>query len=195
MKRIIQKILFRIRAGASTKILSPLRKLFLSIQGLDIGDTTLPSSYFSWPHKVKIGNKCQLESHICFKHDGVWSEGKSIIIGDRVFIGRNTEFNIRKLVSVGDDCLIASNCKFIDHDHGFADIEMPMNLQPGPEEEIILENNVWLGANVVVLKGVVIGCGAIVAAGAVVNKSIPSCEVWGGVPARKIGVRKSEDKS
>ena len=67
-----------------------------------------------------------------------------------------------------------------------------MNIQPNVEAEIILENNVWLGVNVTVLKGVTIGSGAIVAAGAVVTKSIGPNEIWGGVPARKI---KSRDAS
>lgn len=46
--------------------------------------------------------------------------------------------------------------------------------------------NVWIGANAVILRGVSIGEGAIVAAGAVVNHDIPSHEIWGGVPAKKI---------
>lgn len=51
---------------------------------------------------------------------------------------------------------------------------------------IHIGNNVWIGANVTILKGVTIGDGAIVAAGAVVRQDIPNCEIWGGVPARKI---------
>lgn len=56
-----------------------------------------------------------------------------------------------------------------------------MNSKP-----IHIGNNVWIGANVTILKGVTIGDGAIVAAGAVVRQDIPNCEIWGGVPARKI---------
>jgi len=47
-------------------------------------------------------------------------------------------------------------------------------------------NNVWIGANTVILRGVSIGDGAVIAAGAVVNHDVPSYEIWGGVPARKI---------
>lgn len=54
---------------------------------------------------------------------------------------------------------------------------------------VYLEDNVWLGANVVVLTGVTIGAGAVVAAGAVLTKPVPPFEIWGGVPARKIGDR------
>lgn len=60
-----------------------IRKAWFTSQGLTIGNTTLPKISVSWPHKVKIGNACVLEEGILFKHDGIWSEGKSIVVGDR----------------------------------------------------------------------------------------------------------------
>ena len=68
-----------------------------------------------------------------------------------------------------------------------------MNKQPCPDGEIILGDDVWLGVNVVVLKGVTIGRGAVVGAGAVVTKSIPSFEIWAGIPARRIGERQNAE--
>lgn len=52
----------------------------------------------------------------------------------------------------------------------------------------IIKDRVWIGANVIILRGVTIGEGAIIAAGAVVTKDVPSQEMWGGVPARLIRV-------
>jgi acetyltransferase-like isoleucine patch superfamily enzyme len=131
-----------------------------------------------------------LEHDIHFKYDGIYAPGPTIIIGDRVFIGAGSEFNIRRGVQIGADCLIASGCKFVDHDHGTSRRDVPMNQQAdGAEAAITLEEDVWLGANVIVLKGVRIGRGAIVAAGAVVTKSVPAYEIWGGVPARKLSER------
>jgi acetyltransferase-like isoleucine patch superfamily enzyme len=66
-----------------------------------------------------------------------------------------------------------------------------MRLQRSIEKPIIIGNDVWIGANAVILKGVEIGDGAVVAAGAVVNKPIAAYEIWGGVPAKKIGQRKN----
>ncbi len=142
-----------------------------------------------WPHQVVLGRKCILEDDVFFKYDGFWMPGPCICIGDRVFLGRGSEFNIRNRITIGDDCLIASGCKFIDHDHAMEVGDLPMNKQPCPDAPIVLENGAWLGVNVVVLKGVIIGTGAVVGAGSVVTKSVPSYEIWAGVPARKIGER------
>ena len=166
-----------------------LKKNYLRLRGLSIGHSTYFSTLkFEWPHKVSIGNHCNLEDGIYFKHDGFFSKGQTIVVGNHVFIGRGCEFNIRQSISIGDDCLIASGCKFIDHDHGM-DIDKPMRLQQSVDAPIVIEKNAWLGFNVIVLKGVCIGSGAIVAAGAVVTKSIPANEIWGGVPAKFIKKR------
>ena len=152
--------------------------------------TLLPKVHVTWPHQVSLGANCTLEHDIYFKFDGIYAPGPSILIGDRVFIGFGCEFNVRKRVEIGGDCLIASGCKFVDHDHGTARRDLPMREQTdGAELPIAIGADVWLGANVVVLKGVSIGRGAIVAAGAVVTKSVGEYEIWGGIPARKIGER------
>ena len=151
--------------------------------------TELPRLHITWPHQVAIGSNCKLEHDIYFKYDGIWQPGTAIKIGDNVFIGAGCEFNISEGITIGNDALIASGCKFIDHNHGTALNEL-MRTQVGPKEAIKIEPNVWLGVNVVVLKGVIIGEGAIIAAGAIVTKSVGANEIWAGVPAKKIGERK-----
>ena len=148
--------------------------------------TQLPRMAVTWPHQVEIGARCLLEGEISFKFDGIWREGHSIVIGDETYIGRSCEFNIQKSFQTGSHCLIASGCKFIDHG---VEIGQPMNQQAGAEAAIVLGNSIWLGVNVVVLKGVRIGDGAVVGAGAVVTKSIPAFEIWAGIPAKRIGAR------
>ena len=153
--------------------------------------TLLPKMRVTWPHQVSLGAGCTFEHDIHFKYDGIWAPGPSIILRDRVFVGFGCEFNVRRRLEIGSDCLIASGCKFIDHDHGTARGEVPMREQTaGAEAEIVLEEDVWLGVNVVVLKGVRIGRGAIIAAGAVVTGEVPAYEIWGGIPARKLSERR-----
>ncbi len=122
-----------------------------------------------------------------FKFDGIWQPGPRLVFADDVFIGTGCEFNIRQSISVGAHTIIASGCRFIDHDHGYSDRATPIASQPdGTEAKIILESDVWIGANVVVLKGVTIHKGAIIAAGSVLTKSVGAFEIWGGVPAKKL---------
>lgn len=61
------------------------------------------------------------------------------------------------------------------------------------DQDVIIEEDVWCGANVTILKGVTIGRGSIIAAGAVVTKSIPSYSIAGGVPAKVIKKRMSDE--
>ena len=179
----------RYRYWAGTR--SWLRKRWYSLLGMKIGTgTALPKLYMTWPNQVAIGQNCILEHGIYFKFDGTWQPGPSIQIGNQVFIGSSCEFNISQGIDIGDNALIASGCRFIDHDHGMR-LGVPMNSQAGTKQAIRLGSDVWLGCDVVVLKGVEIGAGAVVAAGAIVTKSILPNEIWAGVPARKIGQRTS----
>jgi acetyltransferase-like isoleucine patch superfamily enzyme len=163
-----------------------LRKCRLSLRGARIGQGTwLPRVHVPWPHQLSLGRKCIIEPDVFFKYDGFWKPGPSIQIGDRVFIGRNTEFNICSGITIADDCLIASGCTFVDSDHG-TDPDRPMNEQPLKGAAIVLEENVWIGAQCMVLKGVRLGRGAVIGAGSVVTKSVPAGEVWAGVPARQL---------
>ena len=186
---MLYKIIYILKRQIN-RIKNAVYKRLLKINGATIGKNTLLAKLtLTWPHKVSIGKNCILEDNIFFKHDGPHSHGKSIFIGNDVFIGANCEFNIKKKIIVGNNTLIASGCKFIDHDHGTLKCEL-MRIQIGPEEDIIIDEDVWIGANAVILKGVNINKGAIIAAGAIVNKSVPAYEIWGGVPAKKIGERK-----
>jgi len=189
MQKFIQKGIFILRFRYFKKYGNALRKLFLKIQGMKIGKATgIPKMHVTWPHQVTIGHKCRLEHDIYFHYDGIWKEGPSIIIGNNNFIGYGCEFNITKKITIGNDCLIASGSKFIDHNHGTS-LASLMREQISTEKEIVIGNNVWIGANVIVLSGVTIKDGAIIAAGAVLNKNVPANEIWGGIPAKKIGDR------
>lgn len=172
-----------------TKIRSYFRKKWLCILGAQIGaGTILKKTYVTWPHQIYLGKDCILEHDISFKFDDAWQPGPNIQIMDRVFVGSGCEFNIRHGIKIGSDSLIASGCRFVDHDHGIS-LGSPIGAQPGPGGSIELGYDVWLGCNVIVLKGVIIGDGAVVAAGAVVTKSILPNEIWAGMPAKKIGQR------
>lgn len=64
-----------------------------------------------------------------------------------------------------------------------------MDLEGIYDQDVIIEKDVWCGANVTILKGVKIGRGCIIAAGAVVTRSLPPYSIAGGVPAKVIKKR------
>jgi len=189
MTRVLQKALFRGRAVAHDLFAALVRKPWWRLQGMTIGrGATIRSLEANWPHKIAIGERCQLEPGIFFKFDGIWSPGRAIEIGAGTFLGRGTEFNIVAGIRIGADALIGSGCKFIDHDHGIAP-GRAIGPQPVSRAPITVDDGAWLGVNVIVLQGVTIGAGAVVAAGAVVTHSVPPNEIWSGVPARRVGSR------
>ena len=189
IKYVLHQTAFVSRIRYLAVLLGMVRKRWYALLGMKIGrGTVLPAIYITWPNQVVISHGCLLEHHIHFKCDGIWKDKISISIVDNVFIGTNCEFNIKAGIEIGDNSLIASGCRFIDHDHGI-ELGKLMHVQHGPEKPIKIGADVWLDCNVIVLKGVTIGNGAVVAAGAVVTKSILPYEIWAGVPARKIGQR------
>jgi acetyltransferase-like isoleucine patch superfamily enzyme len=111
-----------------------------------------------------------------------------IRIGPCTYINRNTMLDATESLEIGSRCAIGPGCYLTDHDHGL-DPSLPPLGQPMVSAPTRLGNEVWLGANVVVLKGVTIGDGAVVGAGSVVTKDIPTGAVAVGVPARIVRIR------
>jgi len=146
------------------------------------------SLHVTWPHQVSLGRGCRIEHGVYFHYDGIYSPGPCIVIGDDCFIGSGSEFNISKRIVVGNECLIASGCRFVDHNHGM-EMGTLIGKQEGRADVIVIEDDVWIGANAVILEGVTIGTGAVVGAGAVVTHSVPAYAIVGGVPAKFIRSR------
>jgi acetyltransferase-like isoleucine patch superfamily enzyme len=187
MKELLYKILFKI---CNNSIISKIYTIYFIFRGLNT-DSHIPSNqlFFTWPHKVSIGKNCIIEHHVFFKHDGPYSLGKSIIINDGCFIGSCTEFNINERIVIGENCLIASGVLFVDHNHN-TNLGTNIKEQVYPTAPILIEDDVWIGAKAIILMGITIGVGAVIAAGSIVNQDVPPFEIWGGVPAKKIKVRK-----
>lgn len=183
----IWKIFYWGRHSCWHNRLRNLREICYKLQGMQMGEKThLGKITATWPHTVALGDRCRIENGVIFQYHGPWKDSPALVFGNRVHISANTHFNIQKLIQVGDDVMIAAGCKFVDHDHGHSKADAPMSLQPVVKNPIIIEDNVWIGANSVILKGVHIGSGTIIGAGSVVCKNVPTGEIWGGVPAKFI---------
>lgn len=89
----------------------------------------------------------------------------------------------------GDNVLIGPGVKMFTSNHGTKLCGIPMVYQQRTEKDIIIGNDVWIGANSILVSGVKIGDGAIVAAGSVVTKDVPQNAIVGGSPAKVIKYR------
>lgn len=132
-----------------------------------------------------LGKDCNIEQNVFF------GGGKGIRVDNFSGIGINARIQgpltIGKCVMMGPDVLIYTQ------NHKVADISLPMILQGETEPQAVtIEDDVWIGARVIILPGVTIGKGAIIGAGAVVTKDVEPYAIVGGMPAKVIGSRKSE---
>lgn len=115
---------------------------------------------------------------------------ENISVGNHVFFGVNTQvLTTQAQLILGNHIMFGPGVTVITGNHRTDVIGKYMcdltdkDKRPENDADIIIEDDVWVGANATILKGVTIGRGSVVAAGAVVTKSFPPYSIIGGVPA------------
>jgi galactoside O-acetyltransferase len=125
--------------------------------------------------------------------DGAVLEAVSgrLTIGNDVSINRRVCLDASNggVIELGNDVLIGPNVVVRAANHEFNDPGVPIRLQGHRAGKILVQEDVWVGANAVLLAGVQIGKSSVVGAGAVVTRDVPPYSVVGGVPAVVIGSR------
>lgn len=113
--------------------------------------------------------------------------GAVVRIGDRTRI-HGTCIHAFDSITVGANCLIAANCQIFDGNGHEPSFDNPAGrlATSSTATPVVIGDNVWVGANTLILPGVHIGSGSIVAAGSVVTKDIPPLCLAAGNPARII---------
>lgn len=139
---------------------------------------------------VRIGNNCVFNNY----NDVGWYSKCSIWVRrDAVLtIGDNSGFNgvllyTAKKIEIGNHVKVGGGTKIFDTDFHPINFELRRyTLDKTKTASVKIEDDVFIGTNCIICKGVSIGSRSIVAAGSVVTRSIPSDEIWGGNPAKKI---------
>ena len=116
--------------------------------------------------------RCDLDAH----------EGGRLEIGSGVFLNYGCSISAHTAVRIGDRCLIGQYAIIMDCDHHDPD----GSEGHGSPRPIVIEDHVWMGARVTVLKGVTIGARSVIGAGSVVTHDIPPGVLAAGLPARVI---------
>jgi acetyltransferase-like isoleucine patch superfamily enzyme len=111
-------------------------------------------------------------------------EGAVFEIGSSSYICSGATIRVAQRVCIGDRCAISWNVTIIDSD--FHEYQLEDGTIPEKTKEVVIGNNVWIGNNVLILKGVHIGDDAIIAAGSVVTKDVPAGCAVGGNPVKVI---------
>jgi acetyltransferase-like isoleucine patch superfamily enzyme len=130
-----------------------------------------------------IGERLRLVSTVATT-ELVAAYGGRLEIGSGVFINYGCSISANQLIRIGDNCSIGPYTIMMDND--FHRLEPERRNERPDSAPIVLEENVWLGARVIVLKGVTIGTGSVVGAGSVVVKDIPPRCLAAGMPAKVI---------
>lgn len=162
------------------------------------------------PHKISIDDNVVIDDNCCLDAKGTTNRGIDLKRG--VFIGRNTilsckngdilldedanvGFNVEVFsaasVRIGRKVLVAAYTYLVGGDHLYDRVDVPVLEQGRTARGIEVDDNVWLGAHVVVADGVRIGRDAVIGAGAVVTGDVPAFHVAAGVPARVLRDRRS----
>ncbi len=124
---------------------------------------------------------------------------QNISIESDVYIGPGATFNASKSgITIKSKVMFGPNVTIMGGDHNTTTIGKYMfdikDKLPENDQPVIIQKDVWVGANAIILKGVTIGYGSIVAAGSIVTKSIPPFTIVAGIPAKVIKNRFSDEE-
>lgn len=117
------------------------------------------------------------------KSQGIYIN-RNATISRNIRIGNNSGIGANSIVgrgtSIGNDVMMGPQCMIYTRNHEFSRSDIPMNQQGIQDfEPVIIGNDVWIGARVIILPGVKIGTGCIIGAGSVVTKDIPDYAIGG----------------
>lgn len=143
----------------------------------------LKSLYLRYCFKAKIGKRVVFYSNI-------WIfTGRNLTLGDDVDLATGVLITTDGGVSIGDRTLVGYGTKILSSNHNVPPLPNRIFDSGHKKAPVTIKNDVWIGANCVILPGVTIGEGSIVAAGSIVTKNVPSNVYVGGIPAKIIKER------
>lgn len=159
----------------------------------------LPKSYMPGGYLAKKLRYLLCSSILKSCGKNVVIEPKAQVAFHKVCIGDNSGIGFKawlESVNIGCNVMMGPEVIVLSTTHKTDCLEKPMCTQGSGEEcRVTINDDVWIGARVIILPGVTIGHGAILGAGAVVTKDVPPYAVVAGNPARIVKMRTSFDLS
>ena len=137
---------------------------------------------------IRVGAHSVIDSFVKVKPAGGSGD---VLIGEHVAINSGCVLYIGNGIRIGNGVAVAANCTFAPVNHAYADRSRPIREQGFLPSKggIVVEDDVWIGANCVLLDGAVLRQGCVVAAGSIVRGELQAYSVYAGQPLRVVGVR------
>ena len=164
-----------------------LRRIFYKFRFRECGYFYMGTGCkFSFPSNmifqepVNFGDNCYLDAN-----GGLIQIGKNVSIN----MGAHINASCGGLIKIGNNSLIGPGVLMRTANHNFSSVNKPIRNQGHNFSDILIGDDCWIGANVIILKGSKIGSGAVIGAGSVVTKDIPPMAIAVGVPAQVIRFR------
>lgn len=127
---------------------------------------------------ISNGGRMDIGYHMCaLKNCRFSAYGGTLKIGDNVGFNTNCIISSHENIDIGSNVEVGPNVCIYDHDH---DLKCEGGIKAGKfiTSPVVIGDNVWIGANVVILRGSSIGKNCIIAAGSVVNGNVPDCSAY-----------------
>lgn len=156
----------------ATAVVSPDARLHGSVRGT----------------RIVVGAQCRIYDFVVMRAVGGAGD---IVLGAHCYINAHCVLYSGNGIVLGDYVLVGPNTSIVPANHAFERVDMPMRHQGFMPSRggVSIADDVWIGANCAILDGARIGRGAVIAAGSVVRGEVGAFEIWGGVPARRLGRR------
>lgn len=175
---LMNRVLRRIRIAAS--LVPYAARAFAEVVAMQAMEHTIPRRRLA-----RVGARVYIPLSVSFRYPENIDLSSDVVIGpnNRLWASANGK------ISIGAYALLGPNVTIITANHGFEADKGAIAHQVQHEGDVHIHEDVWIGANAVILPGVTIGAGAIVAAGAIVTRPVETRAIVAGVPARMLRSR------
>ncbi len=138
--------------------------------------------------RIVIGAGCRIDSFVKIKPVGGSGD---VLLGERCYLNSGCVLYSGNGITIGNDVLIAANCTLAPVNHAYRQRDRLIREQGfGPSRGgIVIEDDVWIGANSVLLDGSVLHRGCVVGAGSLVRGELPAYSICRGMPAVPVDER------
>lgn len=122
---------------------------------------------------------------------------KTIMLGNKVYIGPNASFSsTHSTIKIGNNVMFGPSVHIFGGNHIVNRVGVAMNsiakTKDVKDDDVVIEDEAWIGGGTIILTGVTVGRGAIVGAGSVVTKNVEPYSISAGNPCRLIKMRFTE---